>query len=107
MSGEIVRSTEAKRKRGAPKGNQNARKHGFYSSVLAPEQKEILPAAGRVGGLRQEIAMLRTQLKSLLAKDPDNLSLMTDAVNSLARMLHIDASLKKTQKKTKHGRRSI
>ena len=23
-----------KRKRGAPKGNQNARKHGFYSKVL-------------------------------------------------------------------------
>ena len=40
---------EAKRRRGAPKGNQNARKHGFYSKVLdEAEQLDFELAAGEL-----------------------------------------------------------
>jgi uncharacterized protein YjcR len=31
-------SHKVKRKRGAQKGNQNARKHGFYSAALNPTE---------------------------------------------------------------------
>ncbi|MAF85714.1 MAG: hypothetical protein CL875_04470 [Dehalococcoidales bacterium] len=43
-------SAEVKRKRGAPEGNQNARKHGFYSKVLdEAEQLDFELATGVEG----------------------------------------------------------
>jgi len=36
----------AEGKRGAPKGNQNARKHGFYSPVLTEEEKKTSKSSG-------------------------------------------------------------
>ena len=33
------------RKRGAPRGNQNARKHGFYSRVLSDDEQQDLEQA--------------------------------------------------------------
>jgi len=32
----------AGKKRGAPEGNQNARKHGFYSRVLTDEERQAI-----------------------------------------------------------------
>ena len=46
-------------KRGAPKGNQNARKHGFYSRALTEAEKVELEEASYVEGVDQEIALLR------------------------------------------------
>ena len=37
--------TPARRGRGAPIGNQNARKHGLYSRRLSPDQLAVLPEA--------------------------------------------------------------
>ena len=43
-------------KRGAPAGNQNARKHGFYSRVLDEEEQLDFEQATSVEGLDDEIA---------------------------------------------------
>ena len=48
-----------KKKGGAPPGNQNARKHGFYSKVLAPAEKRILDDASGVDGLERFSARRR------------------------------------------------
>jgi hypothetical protein len=76
-----------RRKSGARKGNQNARKHGFYSRVLDAEERCDFEEAVEVEGLDQEIAMLRVKIKSLLRRDPDNMKLITQATRALARLL--------------------
>jgi len=77
----------AEGKRGAPKGNQNARKHGFYSPVLTEEEKEDLKKAVEIEGLNEEIALLRVKIKSIIEHDPDNLTLLLDALSTLHRLL--------------------
>jgi len=78
---------EIVRKRGGQKGNQNARKHGFYSSVLDEEQQRDLQIATDVEGLDEEIALLRVKIKSLVQRDPENLKLIMQATNALARLV--------------------
>jgi len=77
----------AKRKRGAPTGNQNARKHGFYSQVLDGAEQLALEAAADVEGIDGEIALLRVKIRSILVNDPDNIKLIMEATNTLARLI--------------------
>ena len=77
----------AKRKRGAPKGNQNARKHGFYSKVLDEAEQLDFELAAGVEGFDDEIALLRVKIKSLLENDPENIKLLMDATNTLANLV--------------------
>ena len=85
---------EDEKKIGGQPGNQNARKHGFYSSVLDEKERKEYERAIEVEGLDEEIAMLRVKIMSLLEKDPENVRLITQAVNSLIRLViinyHID-----------------
>ena len=62
-----------KRKRGAPFGNQNARKHGLYSKFLTPERIKILDQANGIEDLAHEITIIRLRLDTLLA-DPNTSS---------------------------------
>jgi uncharacterized protein YjcR len=78
---------ETKRKGGAPKGNQNARKHGFYSRVLDEQERRDYECAISVEGLDEEIALLRVKIRSLVERDPENLRLIMQAVNALARLV--------------------
>ena len=94
--------SEAKRKRGAPLGNQNARKHGLYSTALSPQQLQKLPAAMKLQGLDNEIAVMRLKIHSILANDPDNDSAIVKAAKVLDRMVRTQCSLgilKKADKK--------
>lgn len=104
-----------KRKRGAPRGNQNAclepsrkacpepsrraRKHGFYSKVLDEAEQLELEKAREVEGIDDEIALLRVKIHSLLEKDPDTVKLIMEATNILARLLRTKYNLDKTQGK--------
>ena len=65
----------AKRRRGAPKGNQNARKHGFYSQVLDETDKLNLEDARDMDGLDEEIAIMRVKLLRLISDHPDRIDL--------------------------------
>ena len=92
-------ATEAKRKRGAPKGNQNARKHGFYSKVLDEAEQLDFDLASGVEGIDDEIALLRVKIKSILENDPENIKLMMEATNTLARLVKTRYNITKEQKK--------
>ena len=91
--------TEAKRKRGAPRGNQNARKHGFYSKVLDETEKMDFELAAGVNGIDDEIALLRVKIKSILEKDPENIKLIMQATNTLAGLVKTSYNITKEQKK--------
>jgi hypothetical protein len=72
-----------KRKPGGQPGNHNARKHGFYSRTLAPEQLANLPPATRTPGLDAEIALLRIKIRSIVQDDPHNLDPLLRTVSTL------------------------
>jgi hypothetical protein len=82
-----------KKKRGAPKGNQNARKHGFYSQVLSEKQKAQLEQARELEGLDEEIAILRLKLLSLITDYPDRVDLQMIAASTIARLLRTKHSI--------------
>ncbi len=90
---------EAKRKRGAPKGNQNARKHGFYSKVLDEAERLDFELASGVNGIDDEIALLRVKIKSILEKDPENIKLIMQATNTLAGLVKTSYKITKEQRK--------
>jgi hypothetical protein len=73
-----------KRKRGGQLGNQNARKHGFYSSFLSQREIcEFLNLTNREG-LDREIALLRLRIKAVLAADPDNRRVLQEIAGLIA-----------------------
>ena len=90
---------KAERKRGAPKGNKNARKHGFYSKVLDEAEQLDLELATGVEGIDDEIALLRVKIKSTLENDPENIRLIMEATNTLARLIRTRYNITKEQKK--------
>ena len=86
-------------KRGAPKGNQNARKHGFYSKVLDEAEQLDFELATGVDGIDDEIALLRVKIKSLITYDPDNIKLIMQATTTLARLVRTKYNISKKDKK--------
>ena len=90
---------KAERKRGAPKGNQNARKHGFYSKVLDEAERLDFELASGVEGIDDEIALLRVKIKSILENDPENIKLIMQATSALARLVKTRYNITKEQKK--------
>ena len=50
---------------GAPPGNTNAVKHGFYSDALLPEERQLWERA-QVGGVDDEIRLMRVKLHRLV-----------------------------------------
>lgn len=90
---------KAKGKRGAPKGNQNARKHGFYARVLDEAERLDFELASGVEGIDDEIALLRVKLKSLLESEPENINLLMQATNALARLVKTKYNISKEQRK--------
>jgi len=91
--------TKVKRKRGAPKGNQNARKHGFYSKVLDEAEQLDFELASGVEGIDDEIALLRVKIKSILENDPENIRLIMQATNTLAGLVKTRYNIAKEQRK--------
>ena len=86
-------------KRGAPKGNQNARKHGFYSRVLDEAEQLDFELATGVEGIDDEIALLRVKIKSLLEDEPENIRLIIQMANALERLVKTRYNITKEQKK--------
>jgi len=88
-----------KRKRGAPPGSQNARKHGFYSKVLDEAEQLDLEEAARIEGLDNEIAILRLKLRHLLEHHPERIDLQMSAASTLARLMRTRYNITAEQKK--------
>jgi len=87
-------------KRGAPKGKQNARKHGFYSRALTEAEKVDLDEASFIEGIDQEIAFLRMKLKELAENEPDRIDLHLEAANTIARLIRTRYQISKEQKQS-------
>lgn len=86
--------------RGAQPGNQNARKHGFYSKVLDEAEQMELQEAADIEGLDDEIAILRLKLRHLLEEHPDRVDLQTQLANTLARLIRTRYNITPEQKNT-------
>ncbi|MFC2015028.1 hypothetical protein ACFLUP_03450 [Chloroflexota bacterium] len=86
-------------KGGAPKGNQNARKHGFYSKVLDEAEQLSFEVATSVEGIDDEIALLRVKIMSLLERDPENIRLIMQATNTLERLIKTRYNISKEDRK--------
>ena len=74
-----------RRKRGGQKGNQNARKHGFYSPTLSPAETDQLWTIINVEGLDPRVALLRVKLLSSLQHNPGNRRVLAEASRLLAK----------------------
>jgi len=74
-----------RRKRGGQKGNQNARKHGFYSPTLSPAETSQLATIINVEGLDPRVALFRVKLQSSLQHNPGNRRVLTEASRLLAK----------------------
>jgi hypothetical protein len=89
---------KAKRKRGAPKGNQTAPKHGFYSKVLDEAEQLDFELASGVEGFDDEIALLRVKIKSLLEEKPEDIDRILKATNTLVRLVKAKYNITGEQK---------
>ena len=78
-----------KRKRGAQPGNQNARKHGFYSKHFTPDQTNQLEASDDLKDLGPEINLLRVKLNTILDDPNISLDLLLRTVHALARLMAV------------------
>jgi hypothetical protein len=81
------------RLRGGQPGNQNARKHGYYSNALIGEDKVDLYQAWCVVGLDDEIALLRARLKAVVRTSPENIRLISQLASTLARLMRTNQKL--------------
>jgi len=90
---------KVERKRGGQPSNQNARKHGFYSKVLDEAEQLDFELAAGVEGIDDEIALLRVKIKSILENDPENIKLIMEATNTLARLVKTRYNITKEQRK--------
>jgi hypothetical protein len=82
-----------RRKTGGQPGNQNARIHGFYSKALTHDEKRELKHASAVDGLDQELAILRIKFLSLISQDNQNMRLVNQTADTLAKLYRIKHSL--------------
>jgi hypothetical protein len=74
-------------------------KTGFYAKVLDTAEALDFEAVAGTEGLDDEITLLRVKIKTLVTNDPDNLKLIMEAANMLAKLVKIKYSMTKGQKK--------
>lgn len=86
------------KKKGGQKGNQNARKHGFYSHALTEAEKLRMEEALEIDGLDQEIALLRVKLAELVEDCPDRIDLYLVAANTIARLVKTRYQISREQR---------
>ena len=87
-------------KRGAQPGNQNARRHGFYSRALDEAEQIQLEEAAHIEGLDDEIAVLRLKFRQLLEDHPERIDLQIKLANTLARLIRTRYNITPEQKNT-------
>jgi len=73
---------ESPRRRGAPKGNQNARKHGFYSAINSIPRKPAVPTPA--DQLQPDIVLFRTLLARVAAALSKGEAALTSFTDQLA-----------------------
>ena len=94
-------------KPGAPKGNLNALKHGFYSRLFRNSEDNDLP--DEVGSLEHEITLLRVMIRRTmqLAEGIDDLKEATHVLDALGAAAARLANLLRTQKSLVESRSHV
>jgi uncharacterized protein YjcR len=77
--------THNKRNRGGQTGNQNARKHGFYSTTLSPAETSRVLTITRVERVDPPVALIRVKLQSSLERNPHNRRVLAEAARLLTK----------------------
>ena len=90
---------ETNNKSSSPPGDQNARKHGFYTEVMDEAEQADFESAIELDGIDEEIALLRVKIKSLVEYDPQNVHLIMQAVDSIRKLVRTKFSIGKNDKK--------
>ena len=88
--------TQIRRKRGAQKGNRNARKHGFYSAALGPAKENDVLNIVTLEGVDPEIALMRVKLQSCLRRGPANRRVIREASRRVVKWYSEDYGLDAT-----------
>ena len=89
----------AKNTKGGAKAAEPKTRRGFYSNALDHAQEMDFELAQGVEGIDDEIALLRVEIKSLLENDPENVKLIMEATNTLARLVRTRYKISSEQKK--------
>lgn len=79
---------QPKKKRGAPFGNQNARKHGLYSKYLSPERIKKLRQVAKIDDLAHEIIIIRLLLDTLLSDPNTSTDELYKAISMLTKLVN-------------------
>jgi hypothetical protein len=74
-----------RRKRGGQPGNQNARKHGFYSSAMTPEELSEFWQGLKRGTGDRELPAFRAKLASALRASPGNPRIIKEAARLMTK----------------------
>ncbi len=82
-----------KRLRGAQTGNQNSRKHGFYSSFVTPAERRKLKKASELEGLKHEMDFLRVKLGTMMSNPDVTISQIAAAVGVITRVASVEHRL--------------
>jgi len=91
--------TVAKKGKAGPGARQNSAKRGYYSRALDEAEALDFELAQGVEGIDDEIALLRMKIKFLLENDPENVKLIVEATNTLARLVMTRYRISAGQKK--------
>lgn len=84
---------ELKPHRGAPFGNQNARKHGFYSRALSKQQRQALRRAAAIKGINEEIALLQSKLYTALTSETPDGRFIKQLIVTMANLMRLKQQL--------------
>ena len=89
----------AKEKKRMLKPEQRVKKSSFYSKVMDEAERLDFDLAAGVDGIDDEIALLRVKIKSILSHDPENIKLIMQATDTLAKLVKTRYKITKEQKK--------
>jgi hypothetical protein len=85
-----------KRVRGGQPGNQNARKHGFYSSKMSPDEVCRFWNIVNLEDVEPEVVAFRLKLHSVLKSDPGNRRTLMEAVKMITRYYKVKFQMNKS-----------
>ena len=96
-----------KRPRGAQPGNQNARKHGFFSEKMSPDELCEYLGILRQGKIPAAVAAFNVKFKSAVERDPANLRIIRHGVSVLLKLYDDDLSVKERRTLKRLIRRAL
>ncbi len=97
---ETAKGSQSASQRAAKKtGGSPRKRRGFYSRVLDEAGQLDFDLAAGINGVDDEITLLRVTIKSILENEPENIKLIMEATNILARLLKTRYDITKEQKK--------